>query len=299
MTDTADYADMVLPATSQLEHADLHKAYGHTMLTYNHPAIPPLGESKSNWEVMGLLAAALGFDDPWLHQSANEVIAEILTASAKHNPAFRGITLERLKAGGAIPLALESPTPFAPSPSQGEGWGRGPFFPTPSGKVELFSQRLAEAGLDPLPGWPDPQQVEWAELEASEWAKEAGQKLAPLNLISGAAHHFVTSSMANQPSLLEREGTPFVEINPVDATPRGIADGDTVMVENGRGWCILRAVVTDAVRPGVLASPKGRWAKLDGGRNVNWTTPDALADMAGQSTFHSNRVWIRRAEDRG
>jgi anaerobic selenocysteine-containing dehydrogenase len=119
-----------------------------------------------------------------------------------------------------------------------------------------------------------------------------------LTLISGAAHHFVTSSMANQASLLEREGTPFVEINPADAALRGIADGDTVVVENSRGWCKLRAVVTEAVRPGVLASPKGRWARLDGGRNVNWTTPDVLADLAGQSTFHSNRVWVRKDEDR-
>ena len=103
MTDTADYADIVLPATSQLEHADLHKAYGHTMLTYNHSAIPPLGESKSNWEVMGLLAEALGFTEPWLHQSVDEVIEEILTASAAHNPAFRGITLTQLKEGQAIP----------------------------------------------------------------------------------------------------------------------------------------------------------------------------------------------------
>lgn len=295
MTDTADYADIVLPATSQLEHADLHKAYGHTMLTYNHPAIPPLGESKSNWEVMSLLAGAMGFDDPWLHQSADEVIAEILTASAKHNPAFRGITLERLKGGEAAPLAIESPVPFASAPSPSQGGS--PSFPTSSGKVELFSQRMADNGHDPLPGWPDPRQVEWTEPEASEWAREVGQNLTPLNLISGAAHHFVTSSMANQPSLLEREGTPFVEINPADAVARGIANGDRVVVENQRGWCTLRAVVTDAIRPGVLVSPKGRWAKLDGGRNVNWTTPDTLADLAGQSTFHSNRVWVRRAED--
>jgi anaerobic selenocysteine-containing dehydrogenase len=309
MTDTADYADIVLPATSQLEHADLHKAYGHTMLAYNHPAIPPLGESKSNWEVMGLLAEALGFTEPWLHQSIDEVIEEILTASAHHNPAFQGITLEQLKAGHAVPLTLESLTPFADL-----------HFPTPSGKVELFAQAMANAGLDPLPGWPEPEQVEWYDSEAvnSEWrgseptspprllaSPAPGWESPPLTLISGAAHHFVTSSMANQPSLLEREGTPFVEIHPSEAAARGIADGDTVVVENQRGWCKLRAVVTDAVRPGVLASPKGRWAKLDGGRNpstgsgrnVNWTTPDALADLAGQSTFHSNRVWIRRDEE--
>jgi anaerobic selenocysteine-containing dehydrogenase len=103
--------------------------------------------------------------------------------------------------------------------------------------------------------------------------------------------------MANQASLLEREGTPFVEIHPADAAVRGITTGETVVVENERGWCKLRAVVTDAVRPGVLASPKGRWAKLDGGRNVNWTTPDALADLAGQSTFHTNQVWLRRFDE--
>jgi len=285
MTDTADYADIVLPATSQLEHADLHKAYGHTMLTYNHPAIPPLGESKSNWEVMNLLAAALGFKEPWLHQSVDEVIEEILMASAQHNPAFRGITLAQLKQGRPVPLALDSATPFADLR-----------FPTSSGKVELFSQRLAEAGHDPLPGWTDPQEV--VSYDSASPPRLLAHFASPLTLISGAAHHFVTSSMANQPSLLEREGTPFVEINPADAAIRSITDGDTVVVENERGWCTLRAVVTEAVRPGVLASPKGRWAKLDGGRNVNWTTPDALADLAGQSTFHSNRVWIRRAEDR-
>ncbi|MCK6628891.1 MAG: molybdopterin oxidoreductase family protein [Anaerolineae bacterium] len=285
MTDTADYADIVLPATSQLEHADLHKAYGHTMLTYNHPAIPPLGESKSNWEVMNLLAAALGFKEPWLHQSVDEVIEEILMASAQHNPAFRGITLAQLKQGRPVPLALDSATPFADLR-----------FPTSSGKVELFSQRLAEAGHDPLPGWTDPQEV--VSYDSASPPRLLAHFASPLTLISGAAHHFVTSSMANQPSLLEREGTPFVEINPADAAIRSITDGDTVVVENERGWCTLRAVVTDAIRPGVLASPKGRWAKLDGGRNVNWTTPDALADLAGQSTFHSNRVWIRKAEDR-
>ena len=293
MTDTADYADIVLPATSQLEHADLHKAYGHTMLTYNHPAIPPLGESQSNWDVMRLLARALGFDEPWLRQSADEVIADVLSATAAHNPLLQDITLERLKANGAIPLELASTTPFADLA-----------FPTPSGKVELYSQTMAGAGLDPIPGWPRPEQAAWVD-QADDGPAEAAasdQPSTPLKLITGAAHHFVTSSLANQASLLDREGTPFVEIHPDDAAARGICEGDTVIVENKRGWCRLRAVVTDAVRPGVLASPKGRWAKFDpfrngdGGRNVNWTTSDALADMAGQSTFHSNKVWVRKCE---
>src|SRR5206468_3856269 len=130
LTDTADYADLVLPATSQLEHVDLHKAYGHTLLAYNRPAIAPRGECKSNWEVMRLLAQAMGFTAPFLRQTADEVIDEVVTATARHNPFLRGVTAERLRAEGAVPLAVEGPTPFAD--------GR---FPTPSGKVELYSER--------------------------------------------------------------------------------------------------------------------------------------------------------------
>ncbi|HEV3262561.1 MAG TPA: molybdopterin dinucleotide binding domain-containing protein, partial [Gemmataceae bacterium] len=117
-----------------------------------------------------------------------------------------------------------------------------------------------------------------------------------LSLVTGASHHFVSSSLGSQAGLLEGEGPAFVEVHPADAAARHIGDGDMVELENGRGWCRLRAVITDAVRPGVVVSPKGRWAKLNGGRNVNWTTSDALADMAGQSTFHSNRVWLRRGD---
>lgn len=115
-------------------------------------------------------------------------------------------------------------------------------------------------------------------------------------LISGAAHHFVSSSLANVPKLAALEGTPYVEINPEDAAARGIADGDDVVVENARGWCRLRAVVTDDVPPGVAVSPKGFWGiHSPEGRNINNTTSAALADLAGQSTFHSNLVEIRPA----
>jgi anaerobic selenocysteine-containing dehydrogenase len=281
LTDTADYADIVLPATTQLEQSDLHKAYGHMMLTYNHPAIAPLGECKSNWELMCLLARAMGFEEPWLHQNTDEVIDEVLTATAATNAALRGITLRQLKSNGAVPLRHDSPTPFAD--------GR---FPTPSGKVELYSQALADAGMDPLPGrFLDP---------GTECIKDANGRFAdrpaPLFLVTGASHHFVSSSLANQDGLLAGAGVASVEIHPVDAAERGIRNGDTVIVENQRGLCQLRAVVTDAVRRGVVVSPKGRWSKHNGGRNVNWTTPDRLADMAGQSTFHSNLVWVRQAD---
>lgn len=270
MTDTADYADLILPATSQLEQADLHKSYGHTHLAYNHPAIPPLGQSKSNWEVMGLLAAGMGFHESWLQQSPDEVIDEILTAT--NNPTVAGITLARLKAEGSVPLQLPDTVPFAD--------GR---FPTPGGKVALYAQALADLGHDPLPGWVED------EDDGDSDKYPAGEALT---LISPAAHHFVSSSFANQADLLAHEGTPFLEIHPTDAAKRHIVHGQLVRVENGRGCCQLRAVLTEGVRPGVVASPKGRWSKLDGGQNINWLTSDALADLAGQSTFHSNKVWV-------
>lgn len=281
MTDTADYADIVVPAPSQLEQTDLHKGYGHTYLTYNRPAIPPRGECKSNWDVMRLLAETMDFDEAWLQQDADDVIAEVLAATAADNPALEDITLERLQREGTVALELDERTPFA-----------GGRFPTPSGKVELYSHALADMGLDPLPGW-----VEWEDDGGvSDAANKRFDPGEALQLVTGAAHHFVSSSLANQESLRQREGEPFVEVHPADAAFRGIVDGERVIVENGRGWCALTAVVTEAVRPGVLASPKGRWSKNNGGRNVNWTTSDALADMAGQSTFHSNRVWLRPAD---
>jgi anaerobic selenocysteine-containing dehydrogenase len=278
LTDTADLADLVLPSTSQLEQTDLHKGYGHTQLTYNAQAIAPLGECKSNWEVMGLLARAMGFTEPWLYQTPDEVIAEVLSAMAQRDPHFRGITLERLKAEGSVPLNLSSTTPFADG-----------CFPTPSGKVELYAEALASAGLDPLPGSFDESMDDGGVVAGTLGWNEA----EALQLITGASHHFVSSSLASQQGLLENAGRPFVEIHPGDAATRGIRHGDVVIVENGRGACRLRAVVTEAVRPGVLVSPKGRWSKLSGGTGVNWTTPDVLGDMAGQSTFHSNRVWVR------
>jgi anaerobic selenocysteine-containing dehydrogenase len=194
---------------------------------------------------------------------------------------LRDITLARLRDEGAVSINLDNATPFAD--------GR---FPTPSGKVELFSQTLGEKGIDPLPG-------RFAVVDDDGGAM-ADDPACPtseaLQLLTAAAHHFVSSSFANQAAFLKNEGPPFVEIHPADAVRRGIRSGDGVLVYNGRGLCRLRAVVTDAVREGVVVSPKGRWAKLDGGRNVNWTTSDALADLAGQSTFHSNRVWVKRVD---
>ena len=300
LTDTARYADIVLPATSQLEHVDLHKPYGHRNLQYNTPAIPPLGEAKSNWDVMRLLASAMGYDDPWLHQEAEEVIAEVLDATRAHNPLLEGITLERLQAEGTVPLNIPPArhVPFADLR-----------FATPSGKVELRSAVMAARGLDPLPDYTPPAEfadhysaIPFPPTEADQAdtassatpfpGREGGQG-DRLILISAAAHHFVSSSMANQPGLAAKEGTPYVELHPLDATARGIHSGNEVELTSARGSCRLRAVVTTSVAPGVAVAPKGRWQRLSpDGRNVNWTTSDALADLAGQSTFHSNLVTI-------
>ncbi|MFZ1400122.1 MAG: molybdopterin dinucleotide binding domain-containing protein, partial [Candidatus Promineifilaceae bacterium] len=142
-----------------------------------------------------------------------------------------------------------------------------------------------------LPGW---QPV--ADLGGQDGAGLNGRfpVEAALTLLSPASHHFVTSTFASQADLLAREGEPFVEIHPDDAAKFNIQTGDWVRLENGRGFCDLVAKVTHGVRRGVVASPKGRWGKMGNGRTVNWLTSDALGDMAGQSTFHSSRVWLRR-----
>jgi anaerobic selenocysteine-containing dehydrogenase len=289
MTDTARYADIVLPATSQLEQVDLHKPYGHRHLQYNQPAIAPLGESMSNWDVTRRLACAMGYDEPWLHESAEEAIRGVLDATRAHTPLLEGITLERLQTEGTVPLhfAPDAHVPFADG-----------YFPTPSGKVELRCEAMREHGLDPLPEYVAPAEFEKVESRRQKADTRNASILHPASfiLLSGASHHFVSSSMANVPSLNAKEGLPFVEINTADAAARGIHDGDEVVVENGRGSCRLRAVVTDDVPPGVAVAPKGRWGQLSpDGRNINWTTSDALGDLAGQSTFHSNVVEIRRA----
>lgn len=277
MTDTAKYADIVLPATTQLEQFDLHRPYGHRHLQLNQPAIEPLGEAKSNWDVMRLLAAALGYDEPWLHQTAEEVVAEIFEASKPTNRHLADVTLEQLYRDGTVPLTFDAEHDVPYSNLK---------FGTPSGKVELYSEKLAGMGLDPLPDWQPPAEFEQSALNGDG-----------LVLLSGASHHFVSSSLANIPTLMRKEGEPSIEMNRQDAACRGIADGDLVLVENARGSCLLRAVLTDDVQPGVAVAVKGHWGQHSpDGRNVNWTTSDALADLAGQSTFHSNIVQVRKVE---
>jgi anaerobic selenocysteine-containing dehydrogenase len=280
-TDTARYADILLPATSQLEHVDLHKPYGHTSLQYNMPAIAPQGEARSNWDVMRSLSSAMGFNECWLRQDANEVIEEILEATKRSNARLSGITLERLQEEGSIPLAITSSeeVPFA-----------GGIFPTPSGKVEFYSETAAIQGYDPVPGW-EPEVETLLEHDTSQPPSDR------LPLLCPAAHHFVSSTFGNQERMISKEGAPTLRIHPRDAAVRNIRSGQLVRVGNERGWCRLVAEVTEVVRPGVLATTTVWWPKFSPDqRNVNWTTSDRLADMGGGSTFYTNLVSVEPVE---
>ena len=269
-TDTAAYADLLLPATTQLEHADLHKSYGHLYMLWNEPAIASLGEAIPNTELFRRLAARMGFDEPCFGDSDEEMARQALKTD---RPALQGITLERLKEHGWLRLNL------------GERWA--PFaegnFPTPSGKCELFSPSMAAAGFDPLPIFTPPR-----ESEAQDPALAARY---PLTLLSPPAHHFLNTTFVN---VLHRyEGEPTLEINPEDAARRQIGEGDFVEVRNDRGSFVVRAVLTERVRPGLVVAPSIWWRSLaPDGRNPNWTTSEALTDMGGGATFYDNLVEV-------
>lgn len=272
MTDTADYADVVLPATSQLEHFDLHKAYGHLYLTINEPAIAPLYESKCNTEVFRLLAERMGFTDTCLFDSDEEMARQALDSE---HPYLAGITLDELRARGW--MRLNVPDVWAPFAEGG--------FPTASGKCELYSEALAAQGFDPLPTFTPPR-------ESVRSAPALAQKF-PLALISPAAHAFLNSSFANMSKQLRQEARPFVEIHPADAATRAIADGQMVRVFNDRGACELSAVVTERARPGVVVSPSVWWNKLSPGNvNINQLASQELTDLGGGATFYDALVEI-------
>ncbi len=283
-TDTARYADIILPATSQLEHVDLHKPYGHLALQYNTPAIAPQGEARSNWDVMRALANALGFQEPWLKDDAEGVIREVLEATAAGHPLLRDITLERLQKEGALPLVIpeDERVPFAAG-----------IFRTPSGKVEMYSEQAAARGYDPVPGW-EPEVESHASASHTQSSSDVSSSHHErLPLLCPAAHHFVSSTFGNQEHLVKKEGAPTLRIHPHDAEARGIRSGQLVRVHNERGWCRLVAAVTEDVRPGVLATTTVWWPSLSpDGRNVNWTTSDRLADFNGGSTFYTNLVTV-------
>ena len=273
LTDTAEFADIVLPATMQFEHADLLIAYGHLYVLWNEPAVTPPGECLPATEIFRRLARAMRLDIPCLYDSDEEIARQILDTV---HPSLEGITLEALKERGW--MRLNYPDPFVPF-SHG--------FPTPSGKLEFISERMAVAGLDPLAGYTPSYET------AQRHTPLAGQY--PLALIAAANHYFINSVFANVPAQMKRAGPPIVRIHPEDAAPRRLETGDEVNVFNDRGSFIAVAEITDSVRKGVVASTKGMWPRYaTGGATVNATVDERYSDMGAGAVFHDNRVEVEK-----
>jgi anaerobic selenocysteine-containing dehydrogenase len=271
-TDTADYADYVLPATTQLEHADVVKPYGHLYMMANNPSIEPLGEALPNTEVFRRLAAAIGFDDACFAESDEAIAAQAF----RREGATAHYDWQVARREGW--QRLDVPAPYAPFAHGG--------FPTPSGKCELSSQRLAELGHDPLPGYVPPH-------EGPVSRPELAQRY-PLAIISPPARNFLNSTFVNVASLRDVEGEPVLEIHPVDAVPRGVAHGDRVRVFNDRGSFELLARVTDRARPGCVVALSIWWKKLArDGKNANEVTQQALTDLGRGPTFYDCLVQVQ------
>jgi anaerobic selenocysteine-containing dehydrogenase len=272
-TDTADYADLLLPATTQLEHLDVHKSYGHTHVMANLPAIAPVGDARPNTEIFRMIARAMGLTDPALFESDEEVAAK---AFRWDDPALGGIDWTTLKANGWAKLQIAD-APFANGG-----------FRTPTGKCEFYSDALEHAGLDPLPDYLPP-------YESADGAPELAARY-PLAMISPPARNFLNSTFVNVESLRATEGEPHVDLNPVDAAIRGIENGDEVRVFNDRGTLRARARVSERAREGLVVGLSIWWKKLaPDGRNANEVTSQALTDLGGSATFYDCLAEVERA----
>jgi anaerobic selenocysteine-containing dehydrogenase len=275
-TDTAEYADWILPATTQLEHWDVHTSYGHLYVTLNRPSIAPVGDSLPNSEIFRRIAARMGLDDPEFRESDLELIEQALDS---HNPALRAVTLRQLLDEGYVRLAL--PKPFLPYAEPAR-------LNTPTGKIQIVAPELAAMGIDPLPTFTPP-----AESAAADPRRAAR---FPLMLLSPPEHQFMNSTFVNIPALRKAAGEAKILLHPNEAAVRGIREGDRVRSWNDRGDFFALAVVTDDVRPGVAVSYGVRWARLsEGGKTVNDTTSQGTTDMGGGAVFYDNAVEVEVA----
>jgi anaerobic selenocysteine-containing dehydrogenase len=259
-TDTADHADYILPATTQLEHWDIHASYGHTDVLLNRPAIAPVGQARTNTDIFRALAARMGFDDPCF---AEDDLALCRTA-------FDGaVDFETLLAQGYATL----PVPEAPF-AEGN-------FPTASGRCEFFSARLVAQGLDGLPD------------HLPNFEAIGSSTAFPLAMISPPARNFLNSSFVNVTSLRDIEGEPLLEIHADDALARGITSGQMVRVFNQRGEYRCKASVSRRARPGVVNGLGIWWRKLGPfGTNVNQVTSQQLTDMGRGPVFYDCLVEV-------
>ena len=294
-TDTTDYADIVLPATTFFEHKDLQKAYGHYYVQVSNQAIAPLGECRSNVELFRALAERMGFADECFRETVDEMIDVALESE---DPWMEGLSRERLELGavrlnfGSSPQSeaeLRSARPGRrPGPTQAE-----PFLPfahggfrTASGKAELYSEAVKALGLDPVANFIPP----------SESRHSEKQKTLPLELLARKADNFLNSTFSNLPSVQEMEEPGLLEICGDDARARGIRTGDRVRVFNGRGEIMLKAHVDGKVQAGVV-SAQLNWAKMTPGfQSINALTSEKLTDMGNSATFYSVLVEVELAK---
>jgi anaerobic selenocysteine-containing dehydrogenase len=295
ITDTARYADIVLPATTQLEQFDIMFSWGHLYLTLNQPAIAPLGESVPNTEMFRRLAHSMGFNDPYFKRSDEEMALDALDWS---NPVLEGIDLPLLKTTGYARLKVGSPEDFVPH--------REGNFPTPSGKVE-FKSSMAAGGnmvvplfrqgyladqpgqaIDPLPNYIPPN-------ESPQTNADLAARY-PLSMLSPKSHAFLNSSYGNLDEQLHHAGEQMIVINPADASARGIVDDEVVKVFNDRGTIEAVAKVSGDIREGVIVAPMGYWARASRtGFTVNAINPPAFADYGNAPTFSDVLVEVSRA----
>jgi anaerobic selenocysteine-containing dehydrogenase len=305
-TDTTDYADIVLPATTFFEHRDLQTAYGHYFVQLSNQAIAPLGECKSNVELFRALAERMGFQEECFRESVDEMIDGALDSG---NPWLDGISRERLEREpwvrlnfGSEDAELRSTEPFnsanIPTSRAKNPREMGhpvlpaqpiPFLPfanggfrTASGKAELYSKELKARGLDPV-----------AEFKAPTESRNSKEKNGfPLELLARKHDNFLNSSFSNQESLQAMEEPGLLEMCAADARVRGIADGDPVRVFNHRGEIQLKARVDGKVQPG-LVSARLNWAKTTPGyQSINALTSEKLTDMGNSATFYSVLVEV-------
>ncbi len=271
-TDTADYADILLPATTQLEHVDIHTTYGHMYMMANNPAIVPLGESKPNTEIFRLLAARMGFDDPCFQESDEQIAAQAFNTNDPRTADFEWETLKR-KGWQKVNM------PDAPFANGG--------FPTPSGKCEFYSERMKADGLDPLPAYVPPH-------ESLASSPELGKDY-PLAMISPPARNFLNSTFVNVESLRNTEGEPHLDMHPADAAQRGIEDGARVRIFNARGSFVAKARVTEKARQGLVVGLSIWWKKFaSDGKNANEVTSQRLTDIGNGPTFYDVLVQVEK-----
>jgi len=279
-TDTCQYADIVLPADTQLERPDLHTAYGANYFSMSNAAIKPLGESVRDTEMFRMMAKKMGYVETSgdaFTQTDEDMMRDLIDPS---NPLMEGITYEQLENNGWARASVESER----RNFQKNGW------PTPSTKIEILSEALTAEypDQDPLPTYVP-------EIEGQEDPLRAKY---PIQVLSPATHHFIGDSFQIVPRLQAMTSRPTVELSPEDAAQRGVKDGDLVRLYNDRGETYCFAVIVEGMLSGMCAAQKQyKGSNTPGGLNANALNSERLTDFGRSPTFYSCLAEIEKVAD--